>query len=48
MLDNQISAKFEIKVGIILGDRLIRDDEDYSTDEYYSDEEYERAPDCTV
>ena len=48
VLDNQFSAKFERKVGIILGDGLIRDDEDYSTDEYYSDKEYDRAPDCTL
>ena len=40
--------KFERKVRIILGFGLIRDEDDYSTEEYYSDEEYERAPDSTL
>ena len=47
MLDNQFLIKFERKVGIIFGFGLIRNEDDYSTEEYYSDEEYHRAPDST-
>ena len=48
MLDNQFLIKFERKVGTILGFGLIRDDDDFSTEEYYSEEECERAPDSTL
>ena len=43
-IDYQFSVKFNRKVGIILGFGLIFDNDDYTTEEYNSDEEYERTP----
>ena len=42
-IDCQFSVKFNRKVGIILGFGLIFDNDDYTTEEYNSDEEYEGA-----
>ena len=42
-IDWEFSVKFGRKVGIVLGFGLLFGDDDYSTEEYDSDEEYDRV-----
>ena len=42
-IDWEFSVKFGRKVGIVLGFGLLFGDDDFSTEEYDSDEEYDRV-----